>query len=111
MRTPSIERGELDHALQVVGRDAEPLDGARRHGDPGQPEVGLDDQGLQRLGEEPRAALGRAGVDLEIDLLGIHAGLEQLGGDPERPRPRVAEAEAAGVGQDGHVESARAPPR
>ena len=59
--------------------------------------------------KQPGPALGRAGVDLEVDLLGVDAGLEQLGGDAQRARAGVAEAEAAGVGEDRDVER-RAPP-
>ena len=61
--------GELDDAVEVVRRDAPAVHRARRHGDPGQPDLRLHHQGLQRLGQQPVPSLRDVGVDLEVDLL------------------------------------------
>ena len=66
----------------------------------------LDHQGLERLREEAGASLGGAGVHLEVDLLRIHPGLEQLRRDSKRPRAGIAEAEPTGIGENGDVEPA-----
>ena len=97
---PFDRAGELDHAVEVVGGDAQPLDRAGRHRDPGEPDSGSTTSVCSASAKQPGPSLGGAGIDLEIDLLGIDPGLEQLGGDPQGPGPGVAEAEAAGIGQD-----------
>ncbi len=102
-----MERGNSTTPSRSSDGNAVTLDGARGHRHPGEAPLRLDDERLERLGEEPRTALGGTRVDLEVDLLGVDARLEQLGGHPERPRPGIAEAEPAGIGEDADVESPR----
>ena len=97
---------KLDDALEIVHRHSVPFHRPGRNGHPAQPDVRLDDEGLQRFRQEPRPADGGVRVDVEIDRFRVESRLQQLRHDAERPRSGIAEAKPAGVRQDGDVERA-----
>ena len=50
---------------------------------------------------------GHRGIQSTVHLFGLDAGGDQLPGDAQAPRRRIAETESAGVGEQRHIQSSR----
>ena len=97
----------LDDSVQILLPDAEALERAGTQRQPGQPMIVVHAQRRQNLGEQPHAASRRGRVDAHVHVFRIHAHREEVRGHGMRAGRRVAEAKAAGVGNDRDVQCLR----